>query len=806
MTVPPSALQFGGRGVHSEQELCHVCKEVGHSLRQISLEDHTDLRRARHIAFGTLPELFEREVRCPLCRMLAANVRRMFPEATDGEHTSGTEPPATLNILVLDSSPLNQTRQPLNDVLWLQYKCNHPSLGGAYRVVGMLRQTSRPVTSVQEQLTSGLGSADTHLGFARLIDQDQIDTRLFGEWLRLCDSTHNPRCKHSVYRSDTPLKHFRVVNVREKRVLLAPPDCRYVALSYVWGPVSPLRLTVDNAEMLEAKGALDLLPLWSAIPRTIQDAMQVALAANVEYLWVDTLCIPQDDFEIKQEMFKQMHLVYRNALFTIVAAAGDDANLGLPGVREGSRNACQTVWGLGGRTYIDVELGEIDEIGSGFQASAWRTRGWTYEEGRFSSRMLVFTEQQAYWYCPSTGSGGWREDIGAETTDIEKVDEIGLGTKVPGREPTHGDEHFDLQPRHCFRDFQQYANEYSRRDLTRPHDALNAFMGIESSLREDYSDFFWGVPEREFIRGLCWYYPGSISGAAQHKVRAGPGLTRKVDFPTWSWVNWRHPSSIRAHEQWKRGALYIWGVQFRGQGRQGLRQCATFYRSDGEGRVSKIGGDQRYLKRQQRPKESLHTEQHARPNDEITLALELEPNVLKGHTETASVFVVCLGSRLLRTLESIRQNAPADDLYLDGLLWKEMPSGFVLQSASGHLLTTPFVAIEDDRCFLDAETSSLDIPPKRVKAVVIARSSDAGCQDKIPREMVICLLTVEDALGYSRRIGLAEICEKGEAEIVNKWLDDGICYKDTTELHVKTDDDVQGWSDISPTDEDILLR
>ncbi|KAI7779529.1 hypothetical protein LA080_000718 [Diaporthe eres] len=704
---------------------------------------------------------------------LAANVRRMFPDTTDGVHTSGTESPATLKISIFDRSPENQTFQPLNDVLWLQYTCYHPTLGRAPKIVGMLRQTSRPVTSVQEQLTSGLGSGDTHLGFARLIGQNQIDTRLFGEWLRLCDSKHRPQCNHSVYRSDVPPRHLRVVNIREKRVVLAPPDCQYVALSYLWGPVDPLRLTVDNAEMLGSKRALDLPHLWSAIPRTVRDAMPVALAANIEYLWVDTLCISQDDFEIKQEMFQQMHLVYRNATFTIA------------------------VWELGGRTYLDVELGEIDEVGSGFQASAWRTRVWTYEEGMFSSRMLVFTEQQAYWCCPSTGSGGWREDIAGETTDIDKVDGIGLGIKVPGREPSHGDEHFDLQPRHNFGDFQRYANEYSRRDLTRPHDALNAFMlGIESSLREVYSDFFWGIPERDFVRGLCWFYPGAISGSAQHKLRAGPGLSRNIDFPRWSWVNWRHPSSKRPHEQWKRGALYIWGVQFRGHEGSGLRRCATFYRSDAEGRVAKIGESRQHSRRLQKPQNDLHLEEQGRHNDEVTSALKLEANILKCHTETATVFVVCLENRLLRTLQSVRQNAPADDLDYDGLLWKEMPSGFVLQSAPGHLLATPFVAIEDDSCFLDAGTSSLDIAPKQIKAVVIARSSYGGCKDKLRRELVICLLTVEDTQGYSHRIGLAEICEKDEAEIVKKWLEDGISYKSTEELLVKNDGDVQ----------DVLVR
>lgn len=806
MTLPSSALQLGAEAVHSEQDLCQVCKEVDYSLRHVTHQNHTFLPSSKDAAFGTLHQLFERQDRCPLCRHLAANARRMFRDTTGGTKTSGTESPATLKISILDRSPLDQNFKPLNSVLWLKYTCFHPALGGAPKIVGMLRQTSRPVATIQEQLSSGLGFGDTHLGFARLIGQNQIDTRLFGEWLRLCDSTHLPRCKPSVYRSDTPLKHFRVVSIREKRVIPAPPDCKYVALSYVWGPISPLRLTVNNAGMLEVRGALGHPHLWSAIPRTIQDAMHVALAANIEYLWVDTLCIPQDDFEIKQEMFLQMHLVYRNAIFTIVAAAGEDANSGLPGVRNGSRRARQSVWELGGRTYLDVELGEVDEVGSGFQASAWRTRGWTYEEGLFSSRMLVFTEQQAYWYCPSTGSGGWREDIGGESVDIDRVDEIGVGTSVPGREPSHGDEHFELHSRHTFGDFRRFANEYSRRDLTRPHDALNAFMGIESSLREDYSDFFWGTPERDFIRGLCWYYQGAISGSAQHKIRAGPGLSRKIDFPSWSWVNWRHPSSKHAHEQWKRGALFIWGVQFRGHEGAGLRQCTTFYRSDDEGRVVRIGEKQQNSQKLQLLQNNLHVKDQATNKNELRLALKLELNVLKCHTETASVFVVCLENRLLRTLQSVRQNAPADDLAYDGVLWKSIPSGFVLQSVSGHLLATPFVAIEDDRCFLHADTSSLDIPPKHAKAIVIARSSHGSCKDKVPRELVICLLTIEDALGYSRRIGLAEICERGEAEIVNEWLEDGISYKDTSELHVHNDNDVQGWMDTARTDEDVLLK
>lgn len=91
------------------------------------------------------------------------------------------------------------------------------------------------------------------------------------------------------------------------------------------------------------------------------------------------------------------------------------------------------------------------------------------------------------------------------------------------------------------------------------------------------------------------------------------------------------------------------------------------------------------------PQNNLRVEKQSRQNYELTLTLELEANFLKCHTETASVFVVCLEDRLLRTLDSVRQNTPAGALDYDGFFfffWEEMPSGFVQQSASGHILAT----------------------------------------------------------------------------------------------------------------------
>ncbi|ORY65431.1 heterokaryon incompatibility protein-domain-containing protein, partial [Pseudomassariella vexata] len=269
-------------------------------------------------------------------------------------------------------------RTTLHDVLEILCEYHLPELG-AHRIytIAALRQSLQPIISTQEQLSRAqLVPNETHLGYSRLIGDKQADLRLFREWLRLCDSTH-PICQRSGGRVKVQPQQLWVVNVRENRVMKAPLDCRYLALSYVWGPVHPLRLTKDTKEIIQREGALQLPHIRSRIPQTIQDAMVTALAVNIEFLWVDTLCIPQDDRETKQELMQQMHLIYDNAVFTIVAAAGDDANRGLPGIRPGSRDTHQSVWQIGGLTFLDVEMDPFDGVGSGYQPSRWGTRAWT---------------------------------------------------------------------------------------------------------------------------------------------------------------------------------------------------------------------------------------------------------------------------------------------------------------------------------------------------------------------------------------------------------------------------------------------
>lgn len=118
-------------------------------------------------------------------------------------------------------------------------------------------------------------------------------------WIADCNRLHGPECNahnditgpvRNIYRG---LDLMRFVDVRRKCIVEVREVVRYVALSYVWGATPTLRLTTMNRHLLHNPGALFGLKL----PKTIWHAINLTRACGEQYLWVDSLCILQNDVE-----------------------------------------------------------------------------------------------------------------------------------------------------------------------------------------------------------------------------------------------------------------------------------------------------------------------------------------------------------------------------------------------------------------------------------------------------------------------------------------------------------------------------
>ncbi|KAM7189313.1 Heterokaryon incompatibility protein (HET) domain containing protein [Naviculisporaceae sp. PSN 640] len=135
-------------------------------------------------------------------------------------------------------------------------------------------------------------------------------------WLEvLCPTFHGPCCAPKKPAGET-LRWFKVIDCTSATLEIREVswgETPYVALSYVWGPSTEK---------------------W---PPTIKDAAEVTRELGQRYLWVDRLCIDQDNVTEKMYLVQRMDRIYAGAELTIINAAGD-AETGLPGVGTTPRN------------------------------------------------------------------------------------------------------------------------------------------------------------------------------------------------------------------------------------------------------------------------------------------------------------------------------------------------------------------------------------------------------------------------------------------------------------------------------------
>ncbi|KAK3174859.1 hypothetical protein OEA41_002105 [Lepraria neglecta] len=285
----------------------------------------------------------------------------------------------------------------------------------------------------------------------------------------------------------------------------------------------------------EFNGAIHESLAQEKLPRTIRDALDLTYKLDELYLWVDVLCILQDD---KRVQIQSMSEVYSNAILTIVAGVGESANAGLPRVnyagdaensmlqslQEGDtkRRRSPSCAGFSSEWHST----EAYEGWHSMETSRWISRAWTYQETILSKRLLLVLRQRMMLAC---GHSLFEEGMEPDTARVH---------------PRFGSFDRKLERRNSLECYEHCVFSYTRMNLTLPADILRAFEGILSRLRLYLrSRFIFGLPETEIESALAWQGGEGLAGSRERtdlqplRRRKDPTTGRDI-YPSWSWAGW----------------------------------------------------------------------------------------------------------------------------------------------------------------------------------------------------------------------------------------------------------------------------
>ena len=190
--------------------------------------------------------------------------------------------------------------------------------------------------------------------------------------------------------------------------------------------------------------------------------------------------------------------------------------------------------------------------------SEWAKRSWTYQEGVFSNRRLVFIEQQMYWECNGMATNESLDILdlydpshtrfadymlsGIFDGDLHRVPELQYGFKTSGVEEV-SEQVLKLD---------SHIRAFTSRNLSYDYDSLNAFHGVAAQYSTNGGlCLLLGMPVWAGLfatekPGLQDTFALSVSAWAHAAQRVAEDAEmyivdcpRRPQFPSWTWVGWK---------------------------------------------------------------------------------------------------------------------------------------------------------------------------------------------------------------------------------------------------------------------------
>jgi Heterokaryon incompatibility protein (HET) len=371
----------------------------------------------------------------------------------------------------------------------------------------------------------------------RDVPQNPFDTDtilLYSHWLGFCCSEHSA-CSSSNSRLPTRVIDVSLTNSNQSPFLFVSHGItdKYVALSYCWGPLMPVKLTENNLK--EFQTSIDL----ATLPKTFQDAIALTRSLKIPYLWVDALCIIQDSSEDWKHEAPRMKDIYQGSTLTISALRAENVLVGFSSPRAGFKVSLPAICD-DGRRYVIRE--PCRDFQTALRQSRISTRGWCFQERIMSPRILHLGQEQNFWECRTAVCQENGVKYPSETSFAESYPEFSEHQHIKNWLFSQRLPRFQSQYNLWYRAVEMYTQLH----LIFQNDRLAAIAGIAHRFQENGAGpYVGGLWKQDLLAGIHWV-PYNERGFA-HNMRPYDSdnsdiceeLNRSASCqaPSWSWAS-----------------------------------------------------------------------------------------------------------------------------------------------------------------------------------------------------------------------------------------------------------------------------
>ncbi|KAL7620947.1 hypothetical protein AAE478_008258 [Parahypoxylon ruwenzoriense] len=368
-------------------------------------------------------------------------------------------------------------------------------------------------------------------------------------WLETCLAKHES-CSPKTQTATLPSRFLDVNDGdHDEQIFLrdddgAGADRRYVALSHCWGTAQQFCTMTATLESHKQGVPVDKLP------STFRDAVKVVRALGLRYLWIDSLCIIQDDIEDWRRESEKMAEIYRQAYFVLAATRSTSDQEGFLGLRARpdrveltARNGTHLILEL-----LPPSLLQETHNTHPIDIEPLSRRAWCLQERYLSRRILHYGSRQMYWECGqirAAEDGDFNPVVGDQLWRIQRSAAVAT-TVFNGIDEEEGEG--EGEGEFNYAGWYKMVEDYTSRDITKDSDRLPALLGLDRALGAQTGD-------RNLI-GL--WFKGLLEGLTWRAASPNHTLARPPNYPapSWSWVAVKGPVDFPVYTWYERRAAW----------------------------------------------------------------------------------------------------------------------------------------------------------------------------------------------------------------------------------------------------------